>query len=85
MFKEIKQGFSWWLRLHTFTAGGRGLDPWLGKLHMPLKKKRKNTADIPKVPLTLHASPRLNEKVVVRRASDTFGRENSTLKMERLE
>ena len=74
-----------WLRLHAFTAGEIGLDPWLGKLHMPLKKKRKeNTANIPKVPLILHPSPRLNEILIVRRANDTFGRENSTLKMERL-
>ena len=73
-----------WLRLHAFTAGEIGLDPWLGKLHMPLKKRKENTANIPKVPLILRPSPRLNEKLIVRRANDTFGRENSTLKMERL-
>ena len=75
-----------WLRLHALTAGGHGLDPWLGKLHLRLKKKKRkeNTANIPKVPLILRPSACLNEKLVVRRANDTFGRENSTLKMERL-
>ena len=60
---------------------------WVGSLVGEIAhaiKKIENTANIPKIPLILHPSPRLNEKLEVRRANDTFGRENSILKMQRL-
>jgi len=68
-----------------FHCRGTWVGSLVGEIAHAIKKKRKeNTANIPKVPLILRPSACLNEKLVVRRANDTFGRENSTLKMERL-